>query len=274
MGSNQAGVSLLLAVLILAAVTAVAFSVATIIFIEIRSSGDSLRSEPNLYATLGLTEEALFQYKRGYEPNDPQDPDEFDILHCDGSPGEDNHNVCSINNVSLTLPGDQPLRFDNNPRVEYIEANNTTMIPLYEINEYVKEYNNIYVNVFPNEGPNSPIGIYFKKISASGIITYDSPGIDPTDPCPGGLLDEVFPGTQYSYGSFDTDNTEMYLVNCDSNQAVAVSIVTDPISRTDTSDTVHYGQPEGLPFTGRRVFRIVADNLGLTRTYQVEIPIP
>lgn len=61
---RQSGVTLLLSLLILSAITAISFSLATILFVEIRSSGDLSRTEPALYAANGITEEALYNVKR------------------------------------------------------------------------------------------------------------------------------------------------------------------------------------------------------------------
>ncbi len=63
--SRQAGVTLLLAVMVLAAILAISFSLATILFVEVRSSGDVYRSEPAIYAAQAVTEESFFQSRRG-----------------------------------------------------------------------------------------------------------------------------------------------------------------------------------------------------------------
>lgn len=65
---SQQGVTLLLALLVLASVLAVSFSIAGILAIEIRTSGDLLKTEPALYAAGAVTEEALFKVKRKYTP--------------------------------------------------------------------------------------------------------------------------------------------------------------------------------------------------------------
>lgn len=61
---RQEGVTLLLAILVLSAILAIAFSLATITFIEIRSSGDLVRTEPAYYAADAVSEEALYKVKR------------------------------------------------------------------------------------------------------------------------------------------------------------------------------------------------------------------
>lgn len=62
--NSQAGVTLLLAILILSSVLAISFSLATIMFIEVRSSGDLLKTEPALYAATGVGEQAFFNLER------------------------------------------------------------------------------------------------------------------------------------------------------------------------------------------------------------------
>lgn len=66
---RQEGVTLMLAVLILAAIMAIALSLSAITFVEIRSSGDLLRTEPTFYAADAVAEEALYKVKRNVPDN-------------------------------------------------------------------------------------------------------------------------------------------------------------------------------------------------------------
>ena len=59
----------MLAVLILAAIMAIALSLSAITFVEIRSSGDLLRTEPAFYAADAVAEEALYKVKRNVPDN-------------------------------------------------------------------------------------------------------------------------------------------------------------------------------------------------------------
>lgn len=245
----------MLAVLILAAMTAIAFSVATIVFIEIKSSGDSLRTEPNLYATLGVTEEALFQYKRYYTPSGIQP---FDVVTCSGPR---NSNPCFINNVTLTLPGVQPIEYDNNPRVEYIGPSSSIIIPMYEVNEYDQKYEEVVIQVLPSSIRES-IQAYFIKTTDEGLKSCEPNG----GTYPSCLPLVINYGTPYTYTAFSTTGQyELVLVNDNPTLGLSVSLVTTRVGNAE---------PSGLPFTGKSVFSIVADYLGLTRTYRVEIPIP
>ncbi len=69
---NQQGITLLLAIIILSSVMAISFSLSTILFIEVRTSGDLLKTEGALYAANGVGEEAFFNIKRQTCPADGQ----------------------------------------------------------------------------------------------------------------------------------------------------------------------------------------------------------
>jgi hypothetical protein len=246
---RQEGVSLMLAVLVLAAITAIAFSLATIVFIEIKSSGDASRTEPALYATLGVTEEALFQYKRFFTPA----KGDFDTASCEGPSGS---NTCLLNGVTLSLPGTQPLDFDNSPRVEFVGAGTNKTVPLYtqgddDGDDWNKVYERVGVEVLPNASSAS-ISAYFVLTNEDGTTSNTAPV-------------SVSPGTKYEYQGFvSTGQYELILSNPSSVQDLSVKISTVRVGNA---------QPDGLPFVGEQVFRIFADYLGLTRTYQVKIPL-
>lgn len=247
---NQAGVSLMLAVLVLAAITAVAFSLATIVFIEIRSSGDSARTEPALYATLGVTEEALFQYKRFYEPSTILGRAQFDVPTCSGPKGSD---VCSINGVTLSLPRNQPLAFDNSPRIEYVPAGSTITLPLYVANSYEQQFASACVEVIPNDTLSGVAITYRVNDELGGTSDVYTANILPGEVC----------GSYTGFGP--TGQYELIIENTNTQRDVSVKISTE---------RVNAAQPDGLPFVGEQVLRIMANYAGLTRTYQVRIPIP
>ncbi len=245
---NQAGISLMLAVLVLAAITAVAFSLATIVFIEIRSSGDVLRTEPSLYATLGVTEEALFQYKRGVNSGI------FDVPSCFPN---NQPEICRMptTGVSLTFPGTQPIAYDDSPRVEIVEEGATTTIPLFEINEFDDPlYSKIEIEAIPR-GNSGEIGVRFLKTDNYGTETYDPP-----------LSDDAYPVSESS-GVFSyrpTDPGFLY-------EMILTNPTNDPMALSISSYGAD-GNELGLPNLGKNVLEIVANNLGLTRTYKVQIP--
>ncbi len=99
--NNQQGVSLLLTILVLSAISAIAFSLAAIVLVEIRASGDLIRTEPALYAVQGLTEQAFFKYATGA-------PVTYSL---------------SINNVTLTPSALK--KYDDSPHVDVISSSKT-----------------------------------------------------------------------------------------------------------------------------------------------------
>ena len=62
--NSQSGVTMLLAILVLSAILAISFSLTTILLLEVRASGDLIRSEQAIYAATGISEQALFNLKR------------------------------------------------------------------------------------------------------------------------------------------------------------------------------------------------------------------
>jgi hypothetical protein len=247
---KQAGVTLMLAILILSALTAVAFSLATIVFIEIKSSGDALRTEPAMYATIGVTEEALFQYKRFIDP----DVYGFDVVQCTSDSKE--AHLCDLNNVTLTMPGDQPITYDESPRIEVIPKGTTKALPMYSANNFDKQYESVTVEMLPI-GSGVDLQVSFTKTDTFGTVTNI-----PATPV---TISEG--GSPFEYTAFSgSGQYDLVLDNSQNAKAdVSVSI---------TTTRVRSAQPDGLPFLGEQVLRIEADHLGLTRTYQVRIPIP
>lgn len=71
---GQSGITLMLSILVLAAILSIAFSLATVTFVEIRSSGDLVRTEPTYYAADAISEAALFTVMRNVsDTNYPYD---------------------------------------------------------------------------------------------------------------------------------------------------------------------------------------------------------
>jgi hypothetical protein len=240
---NQAGISLMLSILVLAAVTAIAFSLATIVFIEIRSAGDMTRTEPTLYGAFGVTEEALFQYKRFVNST------VLNVPTC--SPGSgDQNGVCTIGTVNggVKLTSSEPIEFDDSPRVEVVPAGTVKVIPMYTTTEFTKpQYSSISLQVLPG-GPS--LDYYFKVTEGEG--THNE-GV--------GLMASTNPSTPFT--GFGNGQYALVLQNTSGDDASVVIT------------TVRTGSgPQGLPFVGEQVLRIKADYSGLNRTYQVRIPIP
>lgn len=239
--SAQSGVALMLSVLVLAAVTAIAFSLATIVFIELRSSRDVVRSEPALYATLGVTEEALFQYKRAI------DESVLDVPNC----FPNNQNICSLNGVSMLNPAPEILAEDEVPKVVTVYKGQTVTLPMFEIGKWEPVFGKIDVKLVPLGSLGSLV------VKANWIDTQVNSGTDDI-----AIINEKSGRVSWS-GFLANRQYELELTNPTTNN-LSVSIWSYDIDNST---------PKGLPFIAKRVLKIVADYSGFTRTYIVEIPV-
>lgn len=250
---RQSGVSLMLAILVLAAVTAIAFSLATIVFIEVRIAGDALRTEPTLYAAFGVTEEALFQYKRFYSgPN-------LDVASCQGS--ADANGVCSLNGVMLSLPGTQPIAFDDSPRVEFLPAHTSKVLAMFSISDpthyYSQQYTSLGIAMLPPTS--ATVSVKVNYVNDQDVTTT--------------VLDTSVPPSVINFTNFSASGQYELQLSNTSNYDASVSITTIRCDNT-SGICVPGATPAGLPFVGEQVLRIKADYQGLNRTYQVRIPVP
>ncbi len=235
--SNQSGVTLMLAVLILSAITAIAFSLAAIVTIEIRNAGDNLRTEPALYATLGVTEEALFQYRRGATSI-------MDVTNCDST---DRNGICNLNGVSLSPVA---LTEDSTPRTQTVRPNERLVIPLYLPQQFDKQYSQIIFTVLQTR-TNGIIDITCRETKIDNSVN------DTTT-----QLNEL--SDSWSCNNFnDNSQYEIILNNTGRTNPVTVSI--DSYGAD--------GQPKGIPYIDQQVLRVLSTSAGnLTRSYLVRIP--
>lgn len=264
--SNQDGVSLMLAVLILAAITAISFSLTTIVFIELKASGDVVRSEPSLYATLGVTEEALFQYKRFVnERSNGQSvkPPLLDVVSCTATTTtpQAKDNVCRLGGVTLALPNGpnndvQPLDFDTPTALRTIYSGDTLTIPLYNAtSNYEAQYGRVTMQIVP-ANHNYDLEVNIRSVEElTGTTTFVYPvNLDLGEGDLLSLTSMATPGYQYDLIVYNVATPENFLVEFNSFD-------------------VDNSTPKGLPFLGRKVLRVVADYQGITRTYIVNVPV-
>ena len=256
---SQAGVSLMLSVLVLAAITAISFSLATIVFIELRASGDVARSEPSLYATLGITEEALFQYKRFVnERSDGTTVATLDVETC----FPQKQGVCDLGGVTFDANQDVTLLdYDEPTKIQTVLAGEKITLPLFDdVNNYDAVYKQIALQIIP-ANHNRHLGVKIRRVSE----------VD-------GTTDYAFDGTLYEGSEMTRDEMNIphyqYDLILDNTQDMGNNFVYTPENfLVSIKSTGVDGQPKGLPFIGRKVLKVVADHLGITRTYLVDIPV-
>ncbi len=236
----QEGISLLLSILILSAISAITFSLATVVFIEIRASGDFSRTEVALYATQAITEEALFKIKRGL-PDCGADP-----CLSYSSP---------INEVVLDNPAPLTQAFNTSPVIDSIRQ--TTTSDYFMVNPADPYGGGGYgsLKITYNQGPTGTLDLSLTEYDPTGVLP---PTLIPIAPNP-------MNPTENS-GFIVLDSAKQYTLSILNNASGTASVTIETYS--DVGHTVS----KGLPYLGQTVIDIVSKYLGLTRKLQVQIP--
>lgn len=81
--NSQSGITMLLSIILLAAITTISFSLSSITLIEVRTSADVQRTEPSLYNDQGIVEEAIFAVKRRATTSAPAPKNMYFGENCD-----------------------------------------------------------------------------------------------------------------------------------------------------------------------------------------------
>jgi hypothetical protein len=237
--NNQRGVTMLLAILVLSAITAISFSLATIVFIEIRTSGDVMRTEPTLYASQAITEEALFKVKRSAP-----------VMY-----------TANLNGIVLDNPAPVEVPYSSSPLIVILKASTT------------KQYQMVNPdNLFNGGGYGKLVVTLVNAVGTSIDVSVDQ--INPVT----GNRDAGYAGAHLTAASptltvlgcassltciSPTMQYELNIQNIDPVLSATVSIETYKADGTT---------PQGLPHVGQTVLDIVASYAGLTRKYEVKIP--
>ena len=225
----------MLAVLVLAAITAIAFSLAAIVFIEIGASGDLLRTEPALYAASGVTEEAFNATTRNLS--------NFTFS-------------TNINNVSLSTA---PRNYDLSPQTYVIYYSGTTKLSLVDPDQPTA-FSNSYTNVtltYVSPGAGTAITVNLFQYQPNG----QGGQVDTRD------LTSSSPAWSINFASYANSSNSQFEMQL---TTTAVSNATVSINSTRN----RAGTPSsGLPVVGRKAYDVTASYLGLTRKYSVSGPL-
>lgn len=248
---SQAGVTLLLAILILAAITAIAFSLAAITTIELRSSGDVLRTEPALYGAQAVTEEAFFKYSRAV-PNAlldvAADPSFNDNTGCQPA----SIRVCNPNNVVLSSPLPTIRHFDSAPRVDVIPTT-TPSTPVHYLffdplhpGDFGQVYNSVTLTIINNvTGGSSTL----TRTDGQGNTTVVR-------------TDNLFPNTPLTL-PLSSGHYDVAIQNSNSFTPLLLSV--DAVKASAVNGSTHW-----IPLLNTTV-DITANYLGLTRKYTITV---
>jgi hypothetical protein len=272
-GKNQAGVTLLIALLILSTVMAISFSLASILLSETKSSGDLLRTEPALYGANGVTEEAIYSVKR--------------------NTGETSYN--SVGNMQITTtatPLNDPVQVVKVPTNATSFNNTQNVYALYDVsNPYdAGKYSRIQVTFLDTNTPGTQIHIFLcqwdpkspptnadgsyanicSEQSPSPSLSYSYISYPDTNPLsPGQTWDTSgSPPGNFSCGGCMNPNYQQELIIYQGrNTGYPPNNAYVQIKTFDNN-----GNPKGIPYFGQTAVGISATNGGVSRNIRAVIP--
>ena len=262
---------MLLALLVLSALLAISFSLATVLLVEIKSSGDLTRSEASLYASTGVSEQALFDLKRQ--------------VSCSGG--------CSyITNFSnnVTLNGQPVVSSVSSPTFTDTIKQNTSFASNPKIYDFCNTnsgnsgcgYGKVTVTYLPN-GNHDPLVVYLCQYDptilytdmppCSGTAEADAPywittKYGDTDAGPyypkGTLIYSTSLPGQTTWNIDPSLQQRLILFNPNSTGPIYVSIQTFAADGTT---------PLGLPYAGVTSVTVNTKNGDVGRKLQVLVPV-
>jgi hypothetical protein len=255
--NKQSGVTLLLSILILSAILAISFSLATILFIEVRTSGDLLRTEASYYGGQGVTEEALFKVKR-------QAP-----LNYTGTFGS----VSLGNPVPVETQLTEPIFQDKVDPLTTVQ-NTSNRYPLFNPSDLTggSGYSYITITKLPS-GNSNPLVVYVCQYDPhDNADSYNPPG----EPCTNYDSDS----TGYwnltnarNYSISDTEKSHSWFLNSSMQQQI---IIVNPASSGKVNFIIQAyaidGTSVGIPYSGKTAVKIVGGIGGISRKITVVIP--
>lgn len=270
---SQAGVTLLLAILVLSAVLAVSVSLATIMYVEVRTSGDLLHTEVSYYGGSAAIEEGIYKVKRKIDQNGGPEQCDVSLPNC-YSP---NVGAVSLNTIP---PIEDQL---NDPVISDIIPQGATMssatsfpasaksYPLYNPSNITggSNYGQITVSYLPT-GNTDHLQVYLCQFDPSysigpGTNQYSSlPCSDPSNTqywlvAGGDLYSGNSPQTWLLDG---TKQQQLILFDPGNTGPVYVQISTYDAALN----------PKGMPNFEKTTIDVNAQSAGINRKIRVQIP--
>ncbi len=261
---KQQGVTLLLAIILLAAILSISFSIATILFIEIRVSGDLTRTEASLYAANGVSEQAIFNYKR-------------DVCSVSGQ----NCSYVSAFNNGVTLNGSPTINTTSTPVLTILLAPGKTKI--LDFCSAVATttgcgYGKVTVqNVLPNQSPPDQVNLY--------MCEWNAANTNPTLYGTGGPCSDkdnyhnywLFPysgGTSYQVVLNSLTNLQAQWTSLNPDYQQELSIINNGSKSVYLSVSTFGadGNPLGLPYVGSTSVTVDTSNATVGRRILVTVP--
>ncbi|MBI3231956.1 MAG: LamG domain-containing protein [Candidatus Doudnabacteria bacterium] len=259
---REEGVTLLLSILVLSAIMAIAFSLATILLVEVRVSGDLLRTEPAIYAANAVTEEALFTVKRGYPRCTGNCPNQFSYTNRLGA--------VDVNNPApKENPFNNPILIDKVLSTSNSIANTLNRYAFYDPNDINQPGGFAELKVtYKNTGVQGQIHVYVCEFKAPINFLPIDPPIDCDTPTSADML--------YQDSTPLNQGQSTAIITLDKNKQQELIIYSSgPIAdRFVQIEAFGPGSvPKGIPFFGETVVDIHAQYGGVTRALRVKIPV-
>lgn len=259
---SQQGVTLLLALLALSAIMAIAFSLAAVLLVEIKVSGDLLRTEPAIYAASAVTEEALFTVRRGY-PRCFSQPCSNQFFYSTQLGQVDMNNPKPTENLlNDAILQDEVLATSNSI------INTRNRYALYDPSNINVPGNYAQLMVtYKDTGKGGQIHVYVCQFKAPINFLPTDPPIDCNNPNGSDML--------YKDTSPLNQGQSTPTITLDPNKQQELIIY----STGPTADRFVQieafgpgGAPKGVPYFGETVVDINAQHGGVTRAFRVKIP--
>lgn len=292
---GEEGVTLLLAVLVLSAMTAISFSLAAIVFVEIRASGDLQRTEPALYATQGVIEQSIFKVQRDipdaqmcFDPNTLTDPTKTNCLN--NTPIKSNINVVTVSSVGAQDISQSPLS-ESVPAAYNTTTNTKNVYSIYDAdNPNNPQYGYTVVHVENR----SAVALKYTFCRVNDITDPAGP-TDCTPPtwtncnvAPPSIGSStswlVYNGTINAGGYIEQTLNKTYIYKmyvyqqCNLTATAYVDVYSYGPANAGDPCTGAAPSPggcasKGLPLKGKKQVDVTATNANLTRRYRVLVPL-
>lgn len=275
---KQDGVTLILAILVLAVVLAIGFSLTKITMNEIRSSGDLSRSEPAYYAADAVSEEALFKVKRQVPESSISYTQKLNNVSLNAPPPKESYQEYPIFQIRVK----KPYTSFSNTQIRYPVFNFSCPAPDPSSNSQVcqkggSSYGRIKIT-YLNTGHNDPLKAYLCEfdptwgVDDTGQIpnTYRTlPCSDPNDTQSGYWIangDSLLPESSRDW-NFINPNKQQEIILFNGASVPSGDIVVQVESYDDTKVT-----GKGLPLVGQKAVEINASFGGVLRKVRTTVP--
>ena len=254
--NKQAGVTLLLAILILSSVLAISFSLSAVLFVEIRNSGDLVRTEPAIYGANAISEEALFKVKR-------QVPS-FVYSSLIG-------NVKSVSSESALTEAVQQIKVAASSNTF---ANTVNSYPIYTVpSEPNSDYGKIDIT-YPAQSASNNLDVYVCEFDLNPNSPYPTSACTnpsgsqgywgPTVAAGGGVPYSLVAGVTKTFTLDSNKQQQLILVNSGGYNDLYVQVTTYD----------KFGNPRGLPYFGQTSVSVTSSLGGVSRKIQIITPNP